>query len=159
MTANLIRHLLRKHPEKHKEFEAADKGTKQKGVKRTLAQVQKFPDPKQHKISDYTGTEVVLKYCVDLAVHHAIPFQTFNHPPMQALIKFAKLGGGDKSPKVVNAENVKIALSKQATQKRVEIRKLLKGKLVNLMADFATCERRSFFGRFFENLYKNLDQL
>lgn len=149
MTANLTRHLQRKHPATFTQFQEGSKIHASSATKRpntSLAKAAK--DPKQAKISDYTGTEATLQSCVELAVHHSVAFQTFNYPPMQMLTKFAKIGCGDTSRKVINAENVKIATSKCAAEKREEITKVMTGKIINLMADFATCERRSFFGKF-----------
>lgn len=80
-------------------------------------------------------------------MHRGVAFSTFNQPEMRDLTKFAKAGAGDNSKKIVNAENVKAAVSVLAAEGRIELTDMLKGKVVNLMADFATCERRSFFGK------------
>lgn len=145
ITCNLIRHLQRKHPEQHKEYEDAEKAKKDL-VHQNLKR-KRTSDPKQPKITDFTGTAVVMNTCVDLAVHRGIAFKTFDQPEMRNLTKYAKAGIEDKSPKVINAENVKAAISERAAKERLEVAEMLKGKVVSLMADFATCERRSFFGK------------
>lgn len=85
---------------------------------------------------------------MNLAVYNGVPFSLFDVPDMRVLTTQAKIGIGDESPRVVSSSNVKTAIKEIAKEKREELRKLLKGKVLNLTADFATCERRSFLGKF-----------
>lgn len=125
--------MSRKHPQAYKKYDDDDKGKKLLPTK-TLKR-KYVADPNQQKITDFTGSGLVMNDCVDLAVHRGLSFKTFDRPEMRNLTKFAKLGSGDNTKKLVNAENVKAAISERAAEGR------------SLTADFATCERRSFFGK------------
>lgn len=103
--------------------------------------------PKQVKITSYTGLSKILHTAVNLAVHNGVPFSIFDVPDMRVLTTQAKIGIGDESARVVSSSNVKMAIKEIAKEKRDELRQLLKGKVINLTADFATCERRSFLGK------------
>lgn len=88
-----------------------------------------------------------MQLAIDLTIRKGLSFSTFDSKDMRKLIILAKKGAGDDSRQVVNAENVKKSLKELARLKRDELKKLLKGKIINITADFATCERRSFLGK------------
>ena len=87
-----------------------------------------------------------MSVAINLVVHDAVCFSVFDSQNMRKLVMNAKKGAGDYSKQVINAENVKKSLKLIASLKKDEIQKSLRGKIVNLSADFATCERRQFLG-------------
>lgn len=101
----------------------------------------------QPKITDYAIVSPVMQLAVNLAVHKGLSFSTFDSEDMRKLVLLAKTGAKDGSKRVVNADNVKSSVKYIADVKRNEIQSNFKGKIVNLSADFATCERRSFLGK------------
>lgn len=101
----------------------------------------------QKKITDYALISPTMQLAVDLAVHKGLPFSTFNDPSMRKLTTLAKKGNGDQSSTTINSENVVSSIHELAKQKRDQISAKMKGKIVSLSADMATCESRSFIGK------------
>lgn len=89
-----------------------------------------------------------MQIAVRLAVNNSLSLKIFDNNDMKQLFKHAKKGMNDNSKTAVNSNNVRKSISEFADIKRGEIRKKLKKNIVNLTADFATCERRSFLGKF-----------
>lgn len=87
-----------------------------------------------------------MRLAVNLAVFSGISFSVFNDKDMREVMRLTKKGNCDNSTSEINAENVVAAIEELAMQKRIEITNLLCNKIVNLTADMATCEARSFIG-------------
>lgn len=98
------------------------------------------------KLTDFFGHSKAMLNAVHLAVNNGVAFSVFDSPDMRQLTNKTKAHDGEQSAKVVTAENVKAAILEIAEEKRKVIRKLLADKVVNITADFATCQRRSFLG-------------
>lgn len=89
-----------------------------------------------------------MQIAINLAVFKGVAFSAFDFPDMKMLTESAKGPLSDSSKTIVNSENVKTAVREFAKLRREETKKLLKRKVINLVADFATCERREFLGKF-----------
>lgn len=103
---------------------------------------------KQLKITDYSSCPAIMSLCVELAVVGGRPFKMFGDRAFGELVRFAKAGCGDYSTNVISPRSVKDTISIVATTERVQIKNKLKNKIVSLSADLATCQGRSFIGKF-----------
>lgn len=146
--STLVRHLQRAHADKYQEYKTAYNNSKDKIQNNSLTRKRKFDgSSSQKKMTDFAAISPTMKLAVNLAVYRGAPFSLFNDQSMTRLISAAKKGSGDNSSKVINAENVKSAIRELAREKRKEITNQIKGKVVNLSGDMATCEARSFIGK------------
>jgi hypothetical protein len=148
-TFNLKRHISRYHQEIHKEVEKNDKvegNFRLKRLGKTPADLGNALS--QRKMTDFITISPVMQLAVNLAVRKGLSFSTFDSKDMRKLLVMAKKGASDSSKLVVNSENVKKSLKETAKIKKDEIRNKLKGRVLSITADFATCERRSFLGKF-----------
>ena len=151
--------MSRDHPHLLKAVEEIDKERAREALKRKTAGTGVAHNLKQQKLSDLVGISPVMELCANLAVRHGLSFRIFDSKDMDRLTKLAKKGADDNSKLSVNSENVKKSIAEQANLKRHEFTKLFKGKILNLSADFATCEHRSFLGincQFFDEANRSM---
>lgn len=149
--------MSRIHPAIHEEIELKDlenkkqKNVRFKPVKRLNATNSARLDSSklQMRMTDYVAISPVMQSAINLAVHHGLSFSTFNCTDMRNLTTLAKKGALDNCKTVINAENVKSSVRELAKLRREEVKQLLKRKVLNFTADFASCERRSFLGENF----------
>lgn len=152
--STLKRHLQRYHPKVFSAVETDDKLAKSK------ATVVKRPQGSasgskmiQQKIDGFATVPYVTKLACDLAVVKGVSFSLFDHPATKEIMNLAQKGFYGTSSRInmntINSENVKKSVRNIAEVQRLEIKKLLDRKIINLTADFATCERRSFLGKLF----------
>lgn len=87
----------------------------------------------------------VLKLCVGLAITGE-PFIRFNDPSMRALTSLALKGSGEKGE--INPMRVRDGVIKKAQDLRKEIKQRLKGRNLNISADFGSRNGFDFFGEF-----------
>lgn len=95
------RHLKRKHPKDHEEYDQ-----QQTNKKRKTEQSGSL----QPKIASFMKASPILEFAVDLIVENAVAFELFGSTAMRSLYSFAKKGCGDSSSRVIDAETVKQAL-------------------------------------------------
>lgn len=101
----------------------------------------------QKRITDFQEIPPVMKLCAEAAIHEGIPFSKFNSKYTMKLVSLAKKGANDNSTKTINSENIKDSVHILSKQRRNQLKALMKGKIVSLSADLATCEYRSFLGK------------
>lgn len=141
------------HPEVFRKFDAKAKAqATTNSLKRIAAKAPGASKQKQMKMTDFFGHSKAMLNAVHLAVNNGVAFSVFDSPDMRQLTNKSKAHDGEQSAKVVSASNVKAAIRDIAEEKREEIKKLLTDKVVNISADFATCQRRSFLGECYEYL-------
>jgi hypothetical protein len=139
--------LSRHHPDLHSQVEKAD--NKKTPVRfKPLKRLNAISSHSQRKISDFVSISPVMQLAINLSIRKGLSFSTFDSEDMRKLTTLAKKGADDDSRQVINADNVKKSMKELARLKRDELKKVLKQKIINLTADFATCERRSFLGNF-----------
>lgn len=141
------KHLKRAHPKILDEFENKERAGRGKSKYSKFKAQTKFTVPsKQKKMTDFNNISRVLQTCAKMAVEDGISFSSFDKKNMKEMTSWSKLGAKDSSRKVINAENVKDTVRKLAAHEREELKRNIRGKLINLSADLATCESRSFLG-------------
>jgi hypothetical protein len=147
VTSSLVKHLQRIHPKVHKSYIEKQKIADENRTKFKNKLKRAGASSNQTKLTAFQRFSPVMKLAINLAVHEGISFNKFDKEDMRALVKGAKVGLRDDSKRVISSETVKASIHELAELERSDIRKRLKGKIVNITADFATCEHRSFYGR------------
>lgn len=144
----LERHLQRFHPELFADY-GSGKAEVDGSKKRKLEESgQKKLDNWLKPVGPHSAT--LMKHCVDLVTVSGRPFKIFSDPPMKAILALAAISA--KPQQTLNATNIQKAVLETAKEKRAETIEMLKGKMLSLMLDMATCMQRSFLGEFLFNL-------
>lgn len=144
-----MRHLRAFHEEAFDEFTTKSNETKLKVKINPFKRCNSYKtfghsSAKQTKITKFIQHSRTMKDAVELAVNNGVSFSLFDSSAMRSLT--SRAGGGEDSEKIVSSENVKSAITEMAKEKREEMKRLIQDKVINITADFATCQRRSFFG-------------
>jgi BED zinc finger len=142
---NLKNHLKSNHNKKFATFEQEQKlyeEQKQSKKRHIERGKDEGPLPKQPRID--VAFDQTLEDCVELVTAHGIPFSTFDHAAMRQILKRSQ-------PKVSNCKepntkNVREEVLRKSKMQVAELKRVLKGQMISLKIDFATCQSRSFFG-------------
>lgn len=135
-TSNLERHLQRSHPDQY-----------------ALLHVYKLQTPQQKRKKNCTfhvqmSPDELTSACVEIATVNGRPFTVFDDSGFKKLIdpilKGMKTTLGDNI--VITPSTIRDQVQVAAAEERAQIRESVKGKLISLKLDIATCHDRSFLG-------------
>lgn len=114
--------------------------TQNKGSGSGLKTLDNFGFKSQSK----QASSKILDLATTLAVEGARPFSMFDDVAMRAITNFALLGAKEEGS--VTGPKVRENLIGRARLQRERVKQVLKGKLLSISADLATCNSMSFFG-------------
>lgn len=135
------RHLQRNHL---KYFKIVDEKDRKNSAKSKRLESTLKNGLTQKKFTDFVAIPPIMTIAVNLAVRNGLSFSVFDSEDMKKLIDLAKTGAQDSSTRKVNPENVKKSLAETSQILKNQLKRDLRGKILSITADFATCERRSF---------------
>ena len=139
-TTCLKKHLKAKHEGLWLEYKSLSDAEQQKNLEQENQTASKKKKPKKHEKSE------ILSLCVDICVDGGRPLSIFrNDKSMRKLIELACKGSNEAI--VITEEKVRDAIFSEANNLKKNIIKKLKGNIISISGDFATCHNRQFLGK------------
>ena len=74
-----------------------------------------------------------MEIALDMVVENAVPFELFSVKPMKALINLAEKGAKESASNANNPAILKLSLLDRAKKQRLEITKILQGKILIIL--------------------------